>query len=343
MRLTLNSSLPPLPQYTAELATPVQQPARPPSPRKSVSFTPDTKGQDGFSRQNFFKVWAAGEDPAERTAVPAVVEEPKREKKKKVKNSKSTLIDKDKSATKTKSTSRESTGATEDSDASTQALPYVDYLQQYHKDRGNWKFSKKHQNNLLKNLFNIYRIPPRHNPAIVQYISTIQGAARLRVAEEALSVLKRIWKHHKDEEDMPVDTPAARRVAYYQALHRHIERYATSGAGRIQYIDDQLKEMKREVEEGQRGEQILDVLENELVTAIDADLAKENAATPAEIESSASEPTTVEPPARAREISEAPTPDNLEKKKRNKRKARTRVSEDDDESSSEDSSEHESE
>ncbi|KAG9549131.1 hypothetical protein KCU97_g20253, partial [Aureobasidium melanogenum] len=40
---------------------------------------------------------------------------------------------------------------------------YVRYLEQYHNDRPSWKFNKSKQNDLLKNIWNIYRVPPSCN------------------------------------------------------------------------------------------------------------------------------------------------------------------------------------
>ena len=283
----------------------------------------------------------AGESPAENAATPTTVEEAKsKEKKKKVKKSKSTLISHDNTAPGAKTASKEAANTAQDNKASTQVPPYVGYLQQYYSDRGSWKFSKKHQNNLLKNLFNIYRISPEHNPAIVQYISGLQGSARLRVAEQAIGVLKAIWEKHNDDQGMSVDTPAARRVAYYHALQQHIERFAASGAERSQYIDEQLEEIKREVEEGKRSEQILEHMESELEQLLDKALAEESASGQS-VTSSASEPVKAEPPV-SREASKVSSSENFEKK-RNKRKARTQTHDDEEDSSSESSNGDESE
>lgn len=135
---------------------------------------------------------------------------------------------------------------------------YVTYLEQYYSDRDHWKFNKNRQNDLFKNLFNVFRIPSKHDPAIVQYISGLQGQARQRIAEQAEEVLKAIWvNENPDIDPMSLDSPSAQRVAYYTALQRSIERYESSGAGRSQYADEKLKQILREHEKGRRAEAIL--------------------------------------------------------------------------------------
>ena len=48
---------------------------------------------------------------------------------------------------------------TADQDSIRQDPPYISYLKEYRSSRATWKFNKNHQNKLLSNLFNTYRIP----------------------------------------------------------------------------------------------------------------------------------------------------------------------------------------
>lgn len=135
---------------------------------------------------------------------------------------------------------------------------YVKYLEQFSQDKTNWKFNKNRQADLFRNLFDVDRIPSRYNPALVQYVSSTQGQARRRIAEQAEDVLKAIWVRENDNNDlMSLDTPEARRAAYYEALQTSIDRYEQSGAGRTEYGDQQLKEILREHEKGKRAEEML--------------------------------------------------------------------------------------
>ncbi|CAH2353164.1 hypothetical protein CLIB1423_09S04214 [[Candida] railenensis] len=62
------------------------------------------------------------------------------------------------------------------------------YLQQYHTDKDNWKFSKQKQNWILKNIRNI---PDEYESALVAYIEGIQGGSRDRVIEDLKKVVQK--------------------------------------------------------------------------------------------------------------------------------------------------------
>ncbi|KXT14831.1 hypothetical protein AC579_4071 [Pseudocercospora musae] len=317
------------------------QQAQPASLRKSVSFTPDTKAQDGYSASNFFKAWAADKNAADSSASDqpeaqssSPSAEPKKDKNKK----------KQKKSKQPNSTQLAAEDAKLQEGVETASKPvpeYVEYLLQYEHDKANWKFNKNKQNDLFRNIFNIYRIPSEHTPAVVQYIKGLKGQARQRIAEQAEDVLKAIWvSENEDADAMSFETAAARRRAYYEALKRSIERYEASGAGRTQYGDEKLKEMAQESERGKRAEAIL----NE---ALDNELFAEHQPTPVKSTKSTSEsiaPTNI--PRATRIVETDPKGTSLaeaEKRKR-KRKARTDVSSSSDSSSSSESeSESESE
>ncbi|CAK4033299.1 Hypothetical predicted protein [Lecanosticta acicola] len=307
---------------------------RPASLRKSVSFTPDTKAEDGFSASNFFKAWAAeqkAEGTEESTEQPeSPSKEAKKQKKKKANKSKSTSLE-PKAKAKAKSESSKSTEKSNDEDESPKEVPhYVHYLQQYYTDRDHWKFNKNSQKDLFKNLFNISRIPPEHNRAIIQYIKGLQGAAaRERIAQEAEDILKEIWlAQNPGDESMSMESAAVRRLAYYRALEKHVERYIALGSPKTEYIDQQVEDLRREVERGRRAESIL--LEG-LADAISRDTS-----------SSGSTSTSLPPPPPPPQFSAAigssleKTASQIPKGKR-KRKARTDVSSDSSSSSEDDS------
>jgi hypothetical protein len=72
------------------------------------------------------------------------------------------------------------------------------YLQQYHSDRANWKFSKNKETWLQKHILSLDHIPSSYDSALRSYISGLQSQAtksRVRaVAEEAVK---------QDQEDQP--------------------------------------------------------------------------------------------------------------------------------------------
>ncbi|KAG8625301.1 hypothetical protein KVT40_007052 [Elsinoe batatas] len=201
---------------------------------KSVTFSQDTKPEDGDSTKLF---GAPSTDPEPTTngevdtpnknqaEFPAETSE-KKPKERKARN-------KDKPAT---------------------LAAYVQYLEQFHTDRANWKFNKSKQNDILKNLWNVYRIPPSYNDALVTYINGLQGqAARKRISDEAKARLYKI---------MPT---AEERAAWdRRALHRRLH------AKGVEATDEEIDEVYANLEQAQvdelvRIERVLrEALEEEL-------------------------------------------------------------------------------
>jgi len=79
---------------------------------------------------------------------------------------------------------------------------YLEYLTQFHTDRASWKFNKAQQISLLKNIFDVSRIPKDYNEAIRVYIAGLQGdGARNRLRETASQTLKSITRADEDGGD----------------------------------------------------------------------------------------------------------------------------------------------
>ena len=144
---------------------------------------------------------------------------------------------------------------------------YVQYLQLFHADRASWKFNKKNQKDLLKNLFNIEQVPTGLNPAILDYVAGLQGTgARQRLAESATSILEDIAGRNSNTDVLDgMETEEARRAAYKAALQRQIERSERAGPGSSEYDDQQRESMRRDAERGDRAEAVLgELLQKEL-------------------------------------------------------------------------------
>ncbi|PNS19073.1 hypothetical protein CAC42_1809 [Sphaceloma murrayae] len=141
---------------------------------KSVTFADDTKIDDGNSAKSF---GAPASDPppavhpqinssthgaTEDFSIPDVPV-PNSKKSKNSKDRKTRSGDKDK-----------------------RTPGYVEYLQLYFNDRPNWKFNKSKQTDLLKNIWNFFRVPSELDTALVEYIKGLQGeGARQRLQNEA--------------------------------------------------------------------------------------------------------------------------------------------------------------
>lgn len=204
---------------------------RPRIVRKSVSFTPETKTEDGDSVKQLYNTWlsshlavdpkfdpsAATVSPALRTITPrsiipcaTVGAEKKTSKRKK---SKSTVLEKSKSSS-SQPLSPATSAAKEDLT--------LNYLVAHYRSPSTWKFSKNRQNAVLRSLFSLSSIPSSYDTALLSYLSGLQGeAAKSRVRDMALQI-------RADDEEwlkglVPSETEQARRKAEYEAAVERVK------------------------------------------------------------------------------------------------------------------------
>ncbi|KAI7332860.1 hypothetical protein KC315_g4455 [Hortaea werneckii] len=295
------------------------------SHRKSVTFTADTKAHDAESDSDGEAAEELEESETPQATAPEQPESPenklsKKEKKRLKQQQKSSAASEGKNggdrATHVKKPKHQGTAE------------YVEYILQFYNDKVNWKFNKNKQTELLKHLFNPWRIPAQYDDALVAYIEGLQGArAQQRVIEDAEAILKALLE--KQESDVNVesmDSRTSRKAAYEAAVKREIEKVRQ--VGRSEYDEHQLLEMKREVEKAKRADAVLAAL-----------LSKE-------LEQPATPPAPSAAPAAADSVNDGNDEEKKVSKpdqKRKKRKARTQVSSDESSSSSSDSSSSESE
>ncbi|KAK4552546.1 hypothetical protein LTR86_010190 [Recurvomyces mirabilis] len=312
------------------------------SRRKSVTFTEDTKVDDGFSAQQLFKdwveddetvnqdlidVWEASEagransridsEPVE--AAQTVAEPTKQDSKKQKQELNSASV----------STNSSSTDTVVQEEAQTIETPeYVRYLEQYHTNRDHWKFNKNKQKDVLKNIFNVRRIPAKHNEALFAYIVGLQGAAaQQRVLDQAEEVLKALLtKQNRAEEVDGLDSRAMRRDAYHDAFER--EWAIVSKVGRSEHDDQTLEEMRHEAERSKRADVIFSELLEKALAPPPAPIHVSTPSTPTTL------PTTAVPSGKrttfendAGDSGDQPAyPSSRPITKKRKRKARTDVS-----------------
>ena len=173
--------------------------------RKSVAFTPETKTQDGESSQQLFQTWHANwvaEDPSfdPSTISPAlkviaakpadVTTSPQDLAKSSPPLSPSISAPKEKKAKKPKKKKIKAQPSLPSQPTNNQAEhPALKYLTTYHTSRETWKFSKPHQNHLLRHLFSLTHIPSSCDPALLTYLRGLEGAsARSRIRQQALAI-----------------------------------------------------------------------------------------------------------------------------------------------------------
>lgn len=214
--------------------------------KKSVTFTPETKVEDGDSIKQLFNNWVTeqkAQDPtfgvkstgkAFDTPAPPKVHEhfdtaldEKERRVKRVEKSQPAVEnggprDKSKKKAKIQKVVKPTAPTTR---------PFLAYLRQYHEDRANWKFNKNHQNHILKNLFDINAVPLEYAPLIYEYIKGLQGGVRTRLRDAALSIKVKDGEDGAAGfgEDMSAST-AKDRERRQQEYEAYCEEYATTMA-----------------------------------------------------------------------------------------------------------------
>lgn len=216
----------------------------PASTRKSVSFTPDTKTKDGDSVKGLYKTWFANQiatdrsfdpsnfSPALRSIVPSTVASPGSPSPASVTStsphtSKPTTKDNKKPPKKPKTRLPK----TSSGPGPSRFDPVLCYLTTHHTSPQTWKFSKPHQNQILKHLFSLNHIPSSYDTALLPYIRGLKGAsARARVRQEALAVREQddkwLASEGSEPEKMENETVAqciARRRRDYEAAVARIK------------------------------------------------------------------------------------------------------------------------
>lgn len=179
-----------------------------PSKRKSVSFTQDTKAEDS--------------DEAIRAQVPKAdktksktpsTTKPEKLEKRKLRREKPVSGDTDQEASAARS-----------------PKPYITYLSQYHSARDKWKFNKAHQNQLLKYIFDIHRVPTSFDQAVSNYLVGLQGeGARQRLREDAVQVLAEF----QPEAGAPSDTQEANEMESAEERQRFKDEAQREDTGKV--------------------------------------------------------------------------------------------------------------
>ncbi|KAH8589425.1 hypothetical protein B0O99DRAFT_676675 [Bisporella sp. PMI_857] len=171
--------------------------------KKSVTFTSETKIEDGDSVKQLFNSWAAEQKAADPsfqlssnkafatpespnieeqvdTTLPEKERRVKRVKKPEQSREKLNVSKADKKSKIVKSKPVQTTKP--------KSAPFLAYLKTYYEDRPNWKFNKAHQNHLLRHIFDVDVIPSEYVHQIYVYVRGLQGGVRTRLRDEALKV-----------------------------------------------------------------------------------------------------------------------------------------------------------
>ncbi|KAE8454059.1 hypothetical protein EG329_007837 [Mollisiaceae sp. DMI_Dod_QoI] len=200
--------------------------------KKSVTFTPETKAEDGDSIKQLFNSWVAEQKSADpsfqlknsapvfKTPEPPRVEEKvddnldeKERRVKRVKKPNPTKPEKTKHSKKLAKTV---------TSLARPSRPFLAYLKEYCESRSTWKFNKNHQNHLLRHAFDVEIIPSDHTHYLFQYVRGLQGGVRTRLRDTALEIKV------KDQEDGAAGFPSTmadpekRQREYDLAMKQHV-------------------------------------------------------------------------------------------------------------------------
>lgn len=166
--------------------------------KKSVTFTPETKAEDGDSIKQLFNSWVAEQKstdpsfqfsnsaPAFKTPeAPRVEEEVDPnldEKERRVKRVKTPKPEKPQKSKPLKKPAKVTKPPIPSS------RPFLAYLKEYCESRSTWKFNKNHQNHLLRNAFDLEVIPSDQTHYLFEYVRGLQGGVRTRLRDTALAI-----------------------------------------------------------------------------------------------------------------------------------------------------------
>ena len=215
--------------------------------RKSVSFTPETKTEDGDSTKELFAQWVIEQksaDPSfklhESAALPKLGTVAS-------KLSASAHLDPQlgvRKSKKPKLKAKSKVKSGKPSQLSTNTAPAaLNYLNTFTASPSEWKFSKNHQNYLIKHLFDLDKIPSSYDPEIYKYLLGLKGASsRQRIRSTALQVRRdnEMWLSDILNTELAGDEKAQRRrrEAYEEAWKKE--------KGRLEDLEHEREEDHRE-------------------------------------------------------------------------------------------------
>lgn len=178
--------------------------------KKSVTFAPEAKAQDGDSVKQYYKKWVSGQqkddpgfdastlNPALKSIEPAPAVTHATTKQLAAPLTHDSLPADGKSTTPTKAKKKKSKPTSEllQSPSSTNngsspiyVHPALTYLTAHHNSPSTWKFNKAHQNYLVKHLFHHNLIPSKYDPALASYLKGLASEnTKARIRREALEI-----------------------------------------------------------------------------------------------------------------------------------------------------------
>jgi WKF domain len=186
--------------------------------RKTVSFTSDTKVEDGDSSRSLIADWEAQYDQPPEPEERLKDSGPVKNKISKPKKSKSRPIqEKPNSA--------------------------LEYLTLFHQSRERWKFNKNKEIWILKHLFSVDAIPSDYDVTLSQYLRGLKSsAARERISREAEKIVQ-------EDQEHPLEYTLATEKEDTASNTKIVPTKMEDPERRRAYYDDSVRRYKRKLEQ----------------------------------------------------------------------------------------------
>lgn len=146
----------------------------------------------------------------------------------------------------------------------------VEYLKQFYHSKETWKFNKVHQIQLLKNVFDVEKIPSEYSELVYAYMSSMKGGARTQLRDSALAIKVRDREERGEREGSAsaekLDSIRRKEEEFEAAVKEHVASMTTLEApSRMGYEEGVLLglsdfAMKKRMAKRMRAERILELL-----------------------------------------------------------------------------------
>ncbi|KAI6248105.1 hypothetical protein HI914_03669 [Erysiphe necator] len=222
------------------------------STKKSVTFTPETKVEDGDSIKKLSNTWITQQKSLHQPnslfkphkALDIKIDEIiLKKKRKELKKAKKKPKLKDNNASKQEKSQNNS--------EPTNKIPsFLSYLREYHESKETWKFKKNHQTHLLQHIFDKDRVPSGYAHLIYAYVRGLRGQVRTRLRDAAITV--KVDDQEKGVGGFPSEIldPDMRQKEYEAAIADYL---STDNSSQIQQLGHEESFLSRFEDELMKG------------------------------------------------------------------------------------------
>jgi hypothetical protein len=209
---------------------------RPAKNRKSVSFSEDTKKEDGNEMGGLVSTYVAENTGGDEgfTSIEA-------SRFSVVKTHQANLENSNKPTSHLKSGRTAKKNSNKPTRPENKRPQIVDYLMKFHTDRSNWKFNKHTQTLLLKHIFDLDQLPATIDEALQSYIKGLRGAGPqqllVRTANSVLEETKDMDMGEFENKDA-MEPTQSERLQIDQDRHNALKRHLFNEKLRFREAED---------------------------------------------------------------------------------------------------------